>query len=175
MAKMNFWTWLFLLIGFGFWIFKTLAIFYQFFQYWDIKSFFNQALHVDDHELDSVTWREVQRRLVAAQKDHMMCIHKDQLTDLDIYHRILRFKNYLVAMANKDLLPIRISLPCLPSFVFLSHGLKFNLEWLFFKVCTCHDFCCFHPYNIKTFRVRGQPLTSGTSKMTIRNCPRKKS
>jgi autophagy-related protein 9 len=70
-----------------------------------------------------------------AQTDHLMCIHKEQLTDLDIYHRILRFKNYMVAMVNKDILPVRISvLPCLPSFVFLSHGLKFNLEWLFFKV-----------------------------------------
>ena len=120
----------------SFWVVKMLAIFYQFFQFWDIKNFFSQALHIDESELESVTWREVQSRLVSAQKDHLMCIHKEQLTDLDIYHRILRFKNYLVAMVNKDILPMRISpLPCLPSFVFFSHSLKFNLEWLFFKVC----------------------------------------
>ena len=128
-------TCVFLLIGMSFWIVKMLAIFYQFFQFWDIKNFFSQALHIDESELESVTWRDVQSRLVSAQKDHLMCIHKEQLTDLDIYHRILRFKNYLVAMVNKDILPMRISpLPCLPSFVFFSHSLKFNLEWLFFKV-----------------------------------------
>ena len=29
----------------------------------------------------------------------------------DIYHRILRFKNYLVAMVNKELLPLKFRLP----------------------------------------------------------------
>lgn len=29
-----------------------------------------------------------------------MCIHKKELTELDIYHRILRFKNYMVAMID---------------------------------------------------------------------------
>ena len=127
---------IFLLSGLSFWMVKLMGIFYQFFQFWDIKHFFNQALHIDDGDLDSHTWRDVQKRLVDAQKDHMMCIHKQHLTDLDIYHRILRFKNYMVAMINKDILPVRVSIvPCLPSFVFMSQGLKFNLEWLFFKVC----------------------------------------
>ena len=130
-------SWIFLLVGMSFWAVKALATFYQVFQFWDIKLFYNQALHIADHELESVTWREVQKRLVEAQADHFMCIHKEHLTDLDIYHRILRFKNYMVAMVNKEILPIRMNvLPCLPSFVFLSHGLKFNLEWLFFKVNT---------------------------------------
>ena len=124
-----------MLVGLTFWLVKLMATFYQFFQFWDISNFFSQALHISDGELESLTWREVQKRLVDAQKDHQMCIHKDQLTDLDIYHRILRFKNYLVSMVNKDILPLRLTLlPCLPSFMFLSHGLKFNLEWLFFKV-----------------------------------------
>ena len=125
----------FMLVGLTFWLVKLMATFYQFFQFWDISNFFTSALHISDGDLESLTWREVQKRLVDAQKDHQMCIHKDQLTDLDIYHRILRFKNCLVAMVNKDILPLRLTpLPCLPSFMFLSHGLKFNLEWLFFKV-----------------------------------------
>jgi len=123
-----------MLVGLTFWLVKLMATCYQFFQFWDISNFFSQALHISDGELESLTWREVQKRLVDAQKDHQMCIHKDQLTDLDIYHRILRFKNYLVSMVNKDILPLRLTpLPCLPSFMFLSHGLKWNLEWLFFK------------------------------------------
>ncbi len=142
-----------------------LAIFYQFIQFWDIKNFFSQALHIDESELDSITWREVQKRLITAQKDHLMCIHKEQLTDLDIYHRILRFKNYLVSMVNKEILPVRVTLlPCMPSMTFFSHGLKFNLQWLFFKVIrafqTLKSTWRFTKYTL--FRDPGPPLTSGT-------------
>ena len=142
-------TWIFLLIGSSFWLVKMMAIMYQFFQFWDIKNFFSNALHIDDSEIDSLTWRDVQRRLIDAQKEYMMCIHKEQLTDLDIYHRILRFKNYMVAMINKDILPVRLSiLPCFPSFVFMSQGLKFNLEWLFFKVMSNNSKFYFSQYNL---------------------------
>ena len=60
-----------------------------------------------------MTWFEVQQKLVAAQAEHMMCIHKQELTPLDVYHRILRYTNYMVAMVNKSLLPLRYSVPLL--------------------------------------------------------------
>lgn len=47
-------------------------------------------------ELPYATWQEVQARIVEIQKEHQICIHKRELTELDIYHRILRFKNYMV-------------------------------------------------------------------------------
>jgi autophagy-related protein 9 len=61
-----------------------------------------------------------------------MCIHKELLTELDIYHRILRFKNYMVAMMNKNLLPSTIHLPLLGEMVCLSRGLRYNVELLLF-------------------------------------------
>lgn len=39
----------------------------------------------------------------------------------------------MVAMVNKDLLPARLNVPLLGEKVFFSHGLKWNLEFLFFK------------------------------------------
>ena len=102
------------------WLWKLFAVGYQVFQYWDIKSFYNQALKIDDSQLDSITWNEVQKRLVEAQSDYLMCIHKTQLTELDIYHRILRTKNYLVAMVNKELLPVRVNVPFVGSQFVLS-------------------------------------------------------
>lgn len=42
-------------------------------------------------ELDNLTWHEVQRRIRDVQSEQQMCIHKEQLTELDIYHRILRW------------------------------------------------------------------------------------
>lgn len=42
-------------------------------------------------ELDNVTWHEVQKRMREVQLEQQMCIHKKDLTELDIYHRILRY------------------------------------------------------------------------------------
>ncbi|NXQ53218.1 ATG9A protein, partial [Anthoscopus minutus] len=55
------------------------------------------------------------------------------LTELDIHPRILRFRNYTVAMVNKSLLPVRFRLPLLGPVVFLTRGLQFNLELLLFR------------------------------------------
>merc|ERR1719319_1474211 len=62
-----------------------------------------------------------------------MCIHKQQLTPLDVYHRILRFNNYVVAMVNKAILPLKYTMPVLGDSVFLSTGLKFNIDLVLFK------------------------------------------
>lgn len=63
--------------------------------------------------MDNMTWHEVQTRVRAVQIEQQMCIHKKELTELDIYHRILRQQNYLVAMVNKRLLPPRLQVPLL--------------------------------------------------------------
>lgn len=54
-------------------------------------------------ELPYATWQEVQARIVEIQKEHQICIHKKELTELDIYHRILRFKNYMVCCWSDNL------------------------------------------------------------------------
>ena len=132
-ARFSFPTWMGLLLALVFWATRALATFYHFFQFWDIKSFYNVALRITDDELDSIGWHEIQQRLIVAQNEYSMCIHKSQLTELDIYHRILRYKNYMVAMVNKDLLPVRVLVPFVGDVLFLSKGLKYNLEFLFFK------------------------------------------
>lgn len=43
-----------------------------------------------DRDLENLTWHEVQQKLRKAQMEYQMCIHKQELTELDIYHRILR-------------------------------------------------------------------------------------
>ena len=60
-----------------------------------------------------MTWHEVQQRLLIAQQTHHLCIHKSNLTELDIHNRLLRFKNYEVALVNKGVLPLRVHLPFL--------------------------------------------------------------
>ncbi|XP_069678883.1 autophagy-related protein 9A isoform X1 [Periplaneta americana] len=125
-------TWICILVAVIFWSLRAIKVMYHLFQFWDIKQFFNTALKINDSDLDNLTWHEIQRRVREVQLEQQMCIHKRDLTELDIYHRILRFKNYMVAMVNKSLLPVRLRLPFLGEVVFLTRGLKYNIELLLF-------------------------------------------
>uniref|UniRef100_A0A8C9EUW1 Autophagy-related protein 9 n=1 Tax=Pavo cristatus TaxID=9049 RepID=A0A8C9EUW1_PAVCR len=84
-------------------------------------------------DLFELGWQEVQARLIALQREQQLCVHKRELTELDIHHRILRFSNYTVAMVNKSLLPVRFRLPLLGPVVFLTRGLHYNLQLLLFR------------------------------------------
>ncbi|KAF3845034.1 hypothetical protein F7725_008197 [Dissostichus mawsoni] len=114
-----------------FWLHRLLKFLYNVCCYWEIRSFYINALKMTMSELPYATWQEVQARIVEIQKEHQICIHKKELTELDIYHRILRFKNYMVAMVNKSLLPVRFRLPGLGESVFYTRGLKYNFELIF--------------------------------------------
>ncbi|XP_037550520.1 autophagy-related protein 9A [Nematolebias whitei] len=121
-----------LIISGVFWLHRFIKFLYNVCCYWEIRSFYINALKMSMSELPYVTWQEVQARIIEIQKEHQICIHKKELTELDIYHRILRFKNYMVAMVNKSLLPVQFRLPVLGECVFYTRGLKYNFELIFF-------------------------------------------
>lgn len=131
-ASMGLVTWICILVAAIFWMLRAVKVLYHLTQFWDIKLFFNTALKIEDCDLDNLTWHEVQKRVREVQKEQEMCIHKRELTELDIYHRILRFKNYMVAMINKSLLPVRLKVPIIGEVIFMTHGLKYNMELLLF-------------------------------------------
>ena len=117
---------------------KFLGVLILWWQFWRNDNHFH---FVVQEELNNMTWHEVQRRLLDVQKEQQMCVHKSELTQLgkcssfshqnlawwceqskgtalnfalffpDIYHRILRFKNYMVAMVNKSVLPLQMRVP----------------------------------------------------------------
>ncbi|EEB19496.1 conserved hypothetical protein [Pediculus humanus corporis] len=126
-------TWILIIIAVLFWLLRLIKVLCDCVHYWDIKKFYNTALNICDSELDNLTWHEVQKRLKTVQKEHEMCIHKKDLTELDIYHRILRFKNYMVAMVNKSLIPVQLKIPFYGNVIFFSRGLKYNIELLLFR------------------------------------------
>ncbi|KAH3716327.1 autophagy-related protein 9A-like [Dreissena polymorpha] len=121
-----------LLVAAAFWLFRLVKVIYNIFLYFEIRSFYQTALKITPSDLANMTWHEVQSKLLEVQKVQQMCIHKADLTQLDIYHRILRFKNYSIAMVNKDILPLKLQVPFLGDYVFLSTGLKYNIEFLLF-------------------------------------------
>lgn len=116
-----------------FWLCRLLKVLRGLLSYWDIRRFYGEALRIPAGELCSYSWQEVQARLMALQREQPLCVHKRELTELDIHHRILRFTNYAVAMVNKSLLPVRFRLPLLGPVVFLTRGLHYNLELLLFR------------------------------------------
>ncbi|NXW11864.1 ATG9A protein, partial [Fregetta grallaria] len=115
-----------------FWLYRLVKVLCSLLSYWEIRTFYIKALNIPSEGLCNYSWQEVQARLISLQRQQQMCVHKRELTELDIYHRILRFKNYTVAMVNKSLLPVRFRLPLLGPVVFLTQGLKYNLELLLF-------------------------------------------
>ncbi|XP_048096388.1 autophagy-related protein 9B [Alosa alosa] len=115
-----------------FWIYRLIKVIFNILSYWEIRQFYIKALKIRMDELCNFTWQEVQDRLISLQREQQICIHKKELTELDIYHRILRFKNYTVAMVNKSVLPVRLHLPMLGEVVFLTQGLKYNFELILF-------------------------------------------
>ncbi|XP_053660713.1 autophagy-related protein 9A [Anopheles marshallii] len=131
-ANLGAFQWLALVLAGLFWTFRLFKFFYQFFQFWDIKMFYNTALKIEDADLDNLTWHEVQKCIREVQSEIQMSINKEQLTELDIYHRILRFKNYMVAMMNKSLLPATSKLPLLGNVVLMSQALRYNIGLILF-------------------------------------------
>ncbi|XP_017115433.1 autophagy-related protein 9A [Drosophila elegans] len=112
---------------------RVLKMVYHITQYADIRRFYQTALHIEDTDLDNFTWHEVQQRIRRVQAEQHMCIDKESLTELDIYHRVLRFKNYLVALMNKQLLPVRFHIPLYGEVVSLSRGMLFNIDFILFR------------------------------------------
>lgn len=125
-------AWILLILSLIFFIFKCISKFYQMILSWDIKQFYNTALAIADSELDNITWSEIQTKIKQVQLEQQMCIHKREITELDIYHRILRQENYLIAMVNKKLLPPRMRVPFIGEVVYWTKGFRLNMHGLLF-------------------------------------------
>jgi len=61
------------------------------------------ALGISSDKLDHLSWMQIQKKLLEAQKLNQMCIHKEELTELDVHNRILRYKNYMISMVHKEI------------------------------------------------------------------------
>lgn len=128
----GFFTWFALLTACVIWGLRLIRSVYHMVHFWDIKQFFNTALLIQDADLDNLTWHEVQTRIRTVQLEQQMCIHKRELSELDIYHRILRQHNYLVAMTNKRLIPPRLKIWFIGEIVYWTRGLHTNIQCLLF-------------------------------------------
>ena len=114
-----------------------------------MRTFYTDALGIPPYAMRDLTWSDVLLKMKEAQMEYKMNIRKHELTELDVYHRILRFKNYLVAMINKSILPCKFYFPFYGEKVFLTQGLKFNYELLLF--CKLISLLCLQTNHIIMF------------------------
>ncbi|XP_031565210.1 autophagy-related protein 9A-like [Actinia tenebrosa] len=121
-----------LVIALIFWLIRLARLVVYFFKLLEIHSFYKNALQISESELINLQWQDVQKKLIEVQKIHQMCVHKEELTELDIHHRILRWKNYFIAMQNKGVIPCTYKFPFIGQRTFLTEGMKYNLKMILF-------------------------------------------
>ncbi|VBB31747.1 unnamed protein product [Acanthocheilonema viteae] len=93
---------------------------------------FPSCTGIEDALLRDLKWQEIVQLICEKQPSIHLILNKDGITALDLYQRILRHKNYFVALVNKEILPPIINVPFIGSMPYLPNGLKMNLEWLLF-------------------------------------------
>ena len=97
--------------------------------YYGIKQFYAEALRIKDCNL--FTWSEIQSRLIEAER---ICLFQGKnLTELDVHNRLLRRTNYLIALVNKQLLPIYYRMPFIGEMIYFPKGLLYCFQLLLFK------------------------------------------
>lgn len=122
-----------LLVAAVYFVIMTSHTLFNLFKYYEIAGFYEKILHIKSEELENLSWFDVQQKLKLVQDELQMCCNSQHINELDIHNRILRRQNYYVAMVNKGLLPPRFSVPFLGETNFWTHGLKFNLDLVFFR------------------------------------------
>lgn len=89
-----------LLLAVVFWTAHLLRVGYRLLQLYEIQTFYHNVLEIKDSELTSIPWKDVVQRICKRQPQVHLIVNQEQITPLDIYQRILRYKNYMVAFID---------------------------------------------------------------------------
>ncbi|KJH41230.1 autophagy protein Apg9 [Dictyocaulus viviparus] len=121
-----------ILVAIAFWISRVIKTTYYLLQLHEIQLFYRSELHVNDAQLSNLTWHSVVKRICDVQKRLQLIVDREHVTPIDLYNRILRFKNYLVALVNMKILPPSINMPFFGCVPYFPNGLKSNLRRILF-------------------------------------------
>lgn len=81
---------------FSIWQFFCIA--YHLLQLGEIKIFYATALEIEEANLLNTTWQDIINKLCELQPKLHLIINQENITPLEVYQRILRYKNYFVAL-----------------------------------------------------------------------------
>jgi autophagy-related protein 9 len=131
------------------WIFAFLWV-AKLFQYlYDIRrlkrmhDFYLYLLEVPDTDIQTVSWQDVVKRLMALRdsnpttsgkiseqgRRYIKSQSKQRMDAHDIANRLMRRDNYLIALFNKDILDVTLPVPFLANRQFFSKTLEWNLSF----------------------------------------------
>ncbi|TKR86562.1 hypothetical protein L596_011134 [Steinernema carpocapsae] len=132
-ARMNNFVYIAIAVAVVFWMYRLIRFAHIVTQFRVIRSFYHTALGVSDDQLKNLTWNCIVKKLCSIQaSEHKLVINRDEIDELDVYQRILRYENYFVAMINRETLPVYLNIPFMGAFPFFSDGFKLNLEYMLF-------------------------------------------
>eukprot|EP00731_Ephydatia_muelleri_P020189 Em0012g1014a len=106
---------------------------WRFYKFWEMRNFYSDALKIAPHQLRDCTWLDVVKRLKEAQKDVMINIRKQELTELGTVHVCdITLQKLHGCVCEQSILPCKITIPFLGDKLFFTRGLLFNYELLLF-------------------------------------------
>lgn len=132
----TFLIWLFTL----FWFMKLIQYVYDIQRLLDLKNFYFYLLDISEAEMQTISWQLVVKRLMLLKDKNATtagtAYHSEQLLGSqsknrmdphDIANRIMRKENYLIAMINKDVLNLKLSIPFFNELI-LTRTIEWNIS-----------------------------------------------
>lgn len=103
---------------------------------WEIRTFYIEELRIPPSDMETIEWREVVNKLIKVPR---LCILKEEMTPLDVANRIMRKDNYLIVLINKELLNLKIPLPFLSKYQFVTKTLEWGISNTVFNYLFDHN------------------------------------
>lgn len=128
--------------------------------FWEIRTFYIQELKIPavrnisfifnfpQEDMETIEWREVVSKVVKVPR---LCILKEEMTPLgiaitlfpnwpvDVANRIMRKDNYFIVLINKELLNLKIPLPFLRRYQFVTKTLEWGISYTIFNYLFDHN------------------------------------
>ncbi|CAL2043979.1 unnamed protein product [Caenorhabditis brenneri] len=135
-AHLSVWMILAIIAAVVYWITRVFKHFQYILKMTEIQQFYQHELKIQDDQLLNMTWHAIVKRICEAQKKLRLSIHQDNITSIYIYHRILRYKNYMTGMVNKRIISPVFEIPFLGPIAYLPNNLKHEIERILFTSST---------------------------------------
>ncbi|GME27332.1 Autophagy-related protein 9 [Neofusicoccum parvum] len=130
--------WIFIVI----WVYKFIQVTLSIRPLWLMRNFYKYLLDIPDSDIQTATWQLVVSRLMALRDANLTTAEnisaqdrrelgansKQRMDAHDIANRVMRRDNYLIAMFNKDIPNLTVSLPLLGDIQFFSRTMELLLE-----------------------------------------------
>lgn len=117
-----------------FWFYKIFDYIRDFWRLRSIQNFYVHLLKVPDSDMQTISWPEIVRRIVALRDLNSMTADrqrsaKPRIDAHSIANRIMRRDNYFIALINKDILDFSLPIPYLQNRQLFSRTLEWNLQF----------------------------------------------